>query len=157
MIVLKPDNKNVPNPKNPSVFLAGSIDNGVAENWQERLEDELRLLRVNVYNPRRDNWDSNLVQDISDPEFNHQVNWELDNLEAVDFPFVYFSPTSKAPITLMELGSLRDRKNVVVCCPKGYWRRGNVQVWCHRQGWDLIDNLDTAIDILRDMIMDHNS
>jgi hypothetical protein len=34
-----------------------------------------------TYNPRRENWDSSLVQSIDDLKFKEQVVWELDNLE----------------------------------------------------------------------------
>lgn len=149
MIVIKPDNGAKPNESFPSIFLAGSIDNGSAEDWQEIAQKRLAHLDVNVFNPRRDEWLPHLKQSIDEPEFSYQVNWEMDNLHSADVPFVYFAPTSKAPITLMELGSLIGRENVVVCCPKGYWRRGNVEIFCSRNGWKLYEDFEEAILMLR--------
>lgn len=31
---------------------------------------------------------------------------------------------------------------LVVCCPEGFWRRGNVQVVCGRYGVKLVETLD---------------
>ena len=41
-----------------NIFLAGSIEMGTAENWQERLVRELASEDVTIFNPRRDDWDS---------------------------------------------------------------------------------------------------
>lgn len=127
-----------------SVFLAGSIDMGKAEDWQTRISRELSDLDIVILNPRRDDWDSSWKQDISDPKFSEQVNWELDALSAADLILVYFDPKGQAPITLMELGLFSDH-NIMVCCPEGYWRRGNVQVVCQRKGISLFDKIEDMI------------
>ena len=54
------------NPLKPTVriFLAGSIENGLADNWQDRVAKELAEryngldCNVIINNPRRGNWDS---------------------------------------------------------------------------------------------------
>lgn len=149
--VIKPRDVDQRNPNgNTRLFLAGSIDNGSAEDWQIEVEKQIADLPVTVYNPRRDDWNPDLKQDISEPEFAHQVNWELDNIESADVLFFYFSPGGPAPITLMELGTAAHRsKKVIVCCPDGYWRKGNVQILCHRHGIMLFDKLDDAVFNLR--------
>jgi hypothetical protein len=44
---------------------------------------------------------------------------------------VYFDPKGQSPITLLELGLFHD-KDIIVCCPEGFWRKGNVDVnVCH--------------------------
>lgn len=128
----------------PSVFLAGSIDMGEAVDWQQAMTDALDHLDVLILNPRRDDWDSSWKQDISDPQFAKQVNWELDALGAADLIVVYFDPKGQAPISLLELGLHADT-NILVCCPPGYWKRGNVQVVCARKGIPLFDTLDELI------------
>jgi hypothetical protein len=45
-----------------SVFLAGSIDMGAAEDWQSRVEQGLRDLEIVILNPRREEWDASWVQ-----------------------------------------------------------------------------------------------
>lgn len=130
-----------------TIFLAGSIDMGKAENWQVRVEKALDGYDdITVYNPRRDDWDSSWVQDISNPQFKEQVTWELDHLERASLIVFYFDPNGPAPITLLELGLFLPTHDVIVCCPEGYWRRGNVQIVCERSGIKLVDNIDEFVD-----------
>lgn len=140
MRVLTPPNR----PKHPawwqpngiSIFLAGSIEMGVAENWQDRVINDLRRRNVTIFNPRRADWDASWVQSINNPQFNEQVTWELDHLTTADIAIFYFDPTTKSPITLMELGLVASQHSleteVVVCCPPGFWRKGNVDILCDR-------------------------
>lgn len=121
------------------VFLAGSIEMGRAEDWQSRLTQSVLTARptVVVANPRRSQWDSSWEQSIDNPEFRNQVEWELDHLERADLAVFYFQPGTQSPITLLELGKrLESAKahQTLVCCPPGFWRRGNVEIVCHRAG-----------------------
>ena len=118
----------------PSLFLSGSIEQGRAENWQGLLTERLKDLDVVVYNPRRDDWDSAWEQRIDFASFREQVEWELHYIEVADVVAVYFEPTTKSPITLLELGILSQRKpsSTVVYCPEGFWRKGNVDIVCRR-------------------------
>jgi len=125
----------------PTVFLAGSIEMGAAEDWQSIAIEELKVYTSIIYNPRRDDWDSSWKQDISDPQFNVQVNWELEMLEKSDIVIFYFDPNTKSPITLMELGYMARRSNVYVCCPNGFWRKGNVDIICERNGIMMFEDL----------------
>lgn len=102
-----------------SIFLAGSIEMGVAEDWQSKIVNTLKNKYVTILNPRRDDWDSSWIQEQSNPQFNHQVNWELNNLDRADIIFMYFAPDTKSPISLLELGKYVST-NMVVCCPKGF-------------------------------------
>jgi hypothetical protein len=130
----------------PRIFLAGSIDMGKAENWQQRLERELEDYDVIICNPRRDDWDSTWVQSINNPQFNEQVTWELENIESADLIVFYFDPAGQAPITLMELGLVAGLGlSAIVCCPDGYWRKGNVEMICDRWGITLYSNIDDLI------------
>ena len=135
-----------------SVFLAGSIDMGSAVDWQAEMTSALEDLPVSVFNPRRDDWDSSWVQDISDPQFNEQVTWELDHMDRATVIAVYFDPNGKAPITLMELGLHAREGKVVVCCPEGFWRRGNVQMVCARYDIPLVDTLEELISETRNRL-----
>lgn len=132
------------------IFLAGSIDMGKAENWQERLERELKDYDVVICNPRRDDWDSTWIQSIDNPKFNEQVTWELDNINAADIVVFYFDPSGPAPITLMELGlCVGNGQFIVVCCPDGYWRKGNVEMICDRYDIPLCNDIDDFIDRIK--------
>ncbi len=125
----------------PQIFLAGSIDMGQAEPWQDQVADFFALDAVILLNPRRDDWDASWEQSIEHPAFRQQVEWELDGLTQADYILMYFAPQSKAPITLLELGLMANSGKLHVACPPGFWRRGNVEIVCSRFGLMLYDGL----------------
>ena len=137
-----------------SVFLAGSIEMGRAEPWQAAVEEALADLPVAVLNPRRDEWDATWVQSIDNPLFRGQVEWELDGLDRATVVAVYFAPTTQAPITLLELGLFARSGKLVVCCPAGYWRRGNVEVVCARFGVPLVQILSDLVRAVRGRLIE---
>lgn len=148
MQVIKPNSKFQNVEHNCSVFLAGSIEMGAAEDWQKRIEKHFHEVNVTFYNPRRDDWDSSWTQEQSNPQFNKQVNWEMNKLERADIIFMYFSPETKSPISLLELGLHAHENNIIVCCPKGFWRKGNVDIVCTHYNIPLFENLNDAIGAL---------
>ena len=75
-----------------SIFLAGSIEMGKAENWQERVAASLRHMDVLLLNPRRTHWDVTWDQSADNPDFKKQVDWELDALDHADRVIMYFAP-----------------------------------------------------------------
>jgi len=132
------------------VFLAGSIEMGAAEEWQQRVVDELTdAANVVILNPRRADWDATWRQEAADPQFHEQVSWELDMLEAADIVVMYLEPSTRSPVSLLELGLCARSGKLRVCCPPGYWRRGNVEVVCRRYGIPLFAALDELIGDLR--------
>jgi hypothetical protein len=151
MLVLKP-----PTPLRldgrPSVFLAGSIEMGLAELWQARVESALGDLDVLILNPRRDEWDAGWQQTIHHSQFREQVEWELAALEQATLVAMYFAPDTKAPITLLELGLSAHGGRLIVCCPDGYWRKGNIEIVCARYGVPLVEELEALIAMLRERV-----
>jgi hypothetical protein len=142
-----------PNKLPKTVFLAGSIDMGEAENWQERVIHELSdMPNLTILNPRRDDWNSDWVQSITDRQFREQVEWEISAQEMANVIFMYFAPDTKAPITLLELGLFARSGKLIVCCPEGFWRKGNVEVVCHLFGIPLTGNLNDAIERLKNSL-----
>lgn len=129
-----------------SVFLAGSIEMGAAKEWQVPTANVFNKAGISVFNPRRDDWDSSWEQDISNENFKNQVEWEISHMDLADVIFFYFDPETKSPITLMELGLHAENKVSIVCCPKGYWRRGNIQVLCNWYNIPLFEDIDLAIE-----------
>ncbi|MDX1945966.1 MAG: nucleoside 2-deoxyribosyltransferase domain-containing protein [Pirellulaceae bacterium] len=150
--VLKPPTGPQLQPGETSLFLAGSIEQGVAEEWQRRVELALADLPVAIFNPRRQAWDATWVQSIDIPQFRGQVEWELAALERADVIGMYFAPTSKAPITLLELGLFARSGKLVVCCPAGFWRKGNVEVVCARYGVPLVSDFADFVAQLRNRL-----
>lgn len=137
----------------PSVFLAGSIEMGAASEWQADFERALADLDVTILNPRRDAWDGTWVQSIDNPQFREQVEWELAGQEQATLIAMYFAPATKAPITLLELGLFARSGKVIVCCPAGYWRRGNDEVVCRQNGVPLVESLPELVEAVRQRLM----
>jgi hypothetical protein len=128
-----------------SVFLAGSIEMGKAEDWQAMIQEKFSGTSVTFLNPRRDNWDSSWKQRKSNPQFRHQVEWEIAKQEEADIIFMYFAPGTKSPISLLELGLFADTTKLIVCCPDSFWRKGNVEIVCEKFNIDEFNSLDRAI------------
>ena len=126
------------------LFIAGSIEMGAAEDWQERVTHKLAPWNITVLNPRRDDFDPNAQQTITDDYFRGQVEWELAALEASDAILLYFAPSTKSPISLLELGLFARTGKLVVCCPEGFWRKGNVDIVCARYGIEVAETLAEA-------------
>lgn len=116
---------------NFSIFLAGTIDQGISKDWQQEVTMFLQNYRVNIFNPRRPSWDRNVKQTITDPVFSEQVNWELDQLEKVDLIVMYLLSNSMSPISLLEFGMF-SKSNMIVFCASDFYRRGNIEIVCHR-------------------------
>lgn len=134
----------------PSIFLGGSIEMGKAENWQERVSAALRHVDVLLLNPRRAHWDASWEQSIDNPPFREQVEWELDALDHADHIFMYFAPETKSPITLLELGlyAAKSPQKLVVTCPQGFWRKGNVDIVCNRHNVRQFDGINEYINYI---------
>jgi hypothetical protein len=154
--ILKPPTPLPPELSAPSVFLAGSIALGAAADWQSEVTDQLRDLDAVILNPRRDAWDASWKQSIDDPRFRGQVEWELAGLERAAVVAMYFAPDTQAPITLLELGLVAPTGKVIVCCPKGFWRRGNVEVVCARFRVPLVSDLTTLVTMVRDRVREQS-
>jgi hypothetical protein len=152
--VIKPNDRDQKITNGVSIFLAGSIEMGKAEDWQKTLTSELKSLGkgLTVFNPRRDDWDSSWEQKQSNAQFNHQVSWELNRLEECDVIFMYFSPETKSPISLLELGKFAGKKEMIVCCPEEFWRKGNVEILCTRENVPLFNDMESAIGALKTKI-----
>lgn len=116
----------------PTLFLAGSIDLGKAENWQDIVVQYFTNSPVTIFNPRRPDWDNSWKQSSDDPQFLEQVTWELDALERADVILMNLLPGSQSPISLLELGLFAHSAKLRVCCPTEFWRAGNVEVVCDR-------------------------
>jgi hypothetical protein len=115
-----------------NIFLAGSIENGKAEDWQSKLSETLdRFDNIVILNPRRRNWNP----DLDGRELKKQIVWEQEGISISDLVVFYFDPATKSPISLLELGQcLGSNKNVVVYCPANFFRYTNVEVTMSRYG-----------------------
>jgi Nucleoside 2-deoxyribosyltransferase like len=151
--IIKPTESARPN-WSCTIFLAGSIEMGSADckDWQTEVANSLDGLGVTLYNPRRDSWDSSWTQEQKSENFNYQVNWELNKLDECDIIFMHIEPNTKSPITLLEFGMFADSKKLILSCPDGFYRKGNLEVVCTRFNIPLYNDLETAIGGLRTLI-----
>lgn len=148
--IVKPNSEEQVTKNQLSVFLAGSIEMGKAEDWQKVLTSKLETLGkdLTVFNPRRDDWNSSWTQEQSNLQFNQQVNWELNRLDECTIIFMYFSPETQSPISLLELGRYSGAKEMIVCCPRNFWRSGNVEILCTRNNTPMFETIEDAIGAL---------
>ena len=100
------------------LFLAGSIEQGKAEEWQSRIIEDLKSFtsdvnieskstikkKLTIFNPRRPDWNPNLPQEVLHEVLRSQITWELDHLEMSDVICLYLDPKTTSPISLLELG-----------------------------------------------------
>ena len=156
MIIRAPYNINEREEGSTTLFLAGSIDNGHAVDWQYLVEEQLTEYtdeELTVFNPRRKKFAKSAKHTIDDPYFKCQVDWELDAMDETDYIFMYFSPGSSAPVSMLELGLYADSIcKIIVCCPDGFWRQGNVEIVCDRFNVPFFRELDDAIEHIKDYI-----
>ena len=150
-VITAPEPLEVKGEETLKVFLAGSIEQGAAEKWQDRFIEMVKDLDICILNPRRAAWDPTWKQDSSNPQFVEQVNWELDGQELADVIIFYFDPNTKAVVTMLELG-LFSAKPAIVICPEGFWRKGNVDIVCQRYGIKTAPDLEAAVSQIQDIL-----
>ena len=137
-----------------SIFLAGAIDQGLAEDWQKKVARSLDDLDILILNPRRDDWDSSWEQSIDNPQFKEQVLWEVRAQEAADLVVFVFTKDSKAPITFFEFGVFGTSKDAIVCAEEGFYRQGNLDIYCEYYNVPMYHNLDEMIADLHMLLED---
>ena len=124
-----------------SIFLAGSIEQGKAVDWQQSACQFFNKQEGYIFNPRRSKWNDKLEQSIKEPEFYEQVTWELSALDVAQVIAMYFDPDTKSPISLLELGLYAASGKLVVCCPERFWRKGNVDIVCERFNIPVVEDM----------------
>lgn len=128
------------------LFLAGSIDNGSAVDWQKQTIERLEEIYcdggidLEIYNPRDPNWNHSIDPSSADPRLVKQINWELNALEQADVIAMYFASNSTSLISLLETGLHMKGRNLVVYCPNDFHRCTNVRVTCDFYGVTCLDN-----------------
>lgn len=146
-----------------SIFLAGSIEQNTATEWQRRVIGMFKGYRdVVIFNPRRQAWDASWKNTASNPMFREQVEWELDALTKTKIILMYFDPATKSPISLFEAGLFANDGETLrvdgkvqrvsklhVVCPPGFWRKGNVDIVCEHYGIRQYPNLTQAVKAIK--------
>lgn len=135
--------------KQPRIFLGGSIDMGRATDWQAELVKSLADLDVLFLNPRRPDWNPAWQPVADEPEFRRQVEWELAALESADIIVMYFAPGSQSPVSLLEMGLHARGGKLILLCPEGFWRKGNVDITAERYGVEQVATMDELAAAVR--------
>lgn len=136
----------------PRVFLGGSIDMGSATDWQADLIKALADENVVILNPRRPDWNPAWKPEASEPEFRRQVEWELAALESADVIVMYLAPGTQSPVSLLELGLHARGGKLVVLCPDGFWRKGNVDITAQRYGLTQVATMEELLAAVRQRV-----
>jgi len=118
------------------------------KNGKNKAVQLLRDEDVIIFNPRRDDWDKSWKQSPDNKKFRKQVEWELKAMECADKILMYFDPKTKSPISLLELGLFANSNKLIVVCPKGFWRKGNVDIVCRRYEIEQAETIENAIQKL---------
>jgi hypothetical protein len=144
---------DIPNVKtNTKIFLGGSIEMGKAIDWQKDLIERLKDEMITFLNPRRSDWDSSWTQEITNPKFKEQVDWELNGLDIADIIVMVFDPNTMSPISLLELGLHASSEKMVVICPEGFWRKGNVDIVCEKHNIKQVNDIDELVKYIYEKI-----
>lgn len=125
---------------------------GNAENWQATIEHILAHENVILLNPRRDDWNKDWKPVSTDSNFRKQVEWELNALEKADIIIMYFAPKSQSPVSLLELGLYAKSGKLMVVCPEGYWRKGNVDIVCEKYDVKMYENIEMVVEAIKKKI-----
>ena len=154
--IITPDNIPSTSPFAPVLFLAGSIEQGKATNWQQKAIEfysaQQEISDLTIVNPRREVWPSELEQSIQNAEFYFQVSFELQHLEGADAVIMWLEPGTMSPISLFEFGlltgwaSMGALNKLVIGCPNGFWRKGNVEVVTNRYRIQLVDTFSDLLE-----------
>ena len=70
-------------------------------------------------------------------------------LEAADVVVMYLAPNSQSPVSLMELGLHARSGKLIVLCPEGFWRKGNVDLTAAFYGVEQVSSMDELEAVVR--------
>lgn len=129
----------------PLVFLAGAIDMGEADNWQERVIIALEQIDDFVLlNPRR--------KVFTEETETEQINWELNALEMCNLIMMWFPKDADAPISLFETGLYLRSGKLLLGVENGFFREKNLLITAQKYHVPVHHSLDQLIEI----VISHN-
>lgn len=142
------------------LYLGGTIGVAKTDDWREKVKDAIKDADgLTVFDPVIADWVR--VRNSKERKFNlhKQINWELEAQEESDYIVYYFSPTAKASFAFLELGffatmnnSSQSAMNILVCCPKGFWKKDYIDVFCDRYNIDKVETFSEMIEIIQEWV-----
>lgn len=163
IIEVRPDNEVKYDKNKFKIFLAGTIDDGRSEKWQNKLLSDMTFYHLTkdseedlgtgcdfslgsdreqdivVFNPRRDDWDDSW----EDEKIEEQIRWEQEKMDEADIIVMVLIDDSKSPISLLELGIYGPQGKLFVFCTDKFYRFLNVKLTCEKYWIDLYQTTDT--------------
>jgi hypothetical protein len=134
-----------PHPR--TVFLAGAIDMGEAENWQQEVIEAFKAdLSIILVNPRR----KQFTDDMED----EQIAWELEALEKANVILMWFPESAEAPVSFLELGLYLQSGKLLVGVEQGFYRQRNIELTSQRYGNPVYYSLTELITAVRNRLID---
>ena len=158
MKIVYPDNELcelkaiIGTPRTSSIFLAGTIDNGDSEDWQQELIDKLENVEgqlgmwFTIFNPRRKTWKKNATKE----DLEYQIKWEQDHLDEANLIIMNIADNSKSPITLLEMGLYATSGKLIVFCTDKFYRYDNVRLTCEKYMIPMV-NSTKVTDIVKEI------
>jgi hypothetical protein len=104
--------------------------------------------QYNIFNPRRNEWNSDWEQSITNAKFKEQVDWELNALEKADIIIMFFANNTKSPISLLEFGLYAQSSKMKVVVEEDFWRKGNIDIVCKKYNIQQYKNLEELLQNL---------
>lgn len=130
-----------------TVFLAGSIEEGAAVDWQSEVAAKFIKAGIDVLNPRRKDF-KKVEQSMENADMTQQIIWELKGLDCCTDILMNFCKDTKAPITLLELGLYADSGRLIVVCPDDFYRQANVQIVCTKHNIPFFTTINKAVNYI---------
>ena len=57
-----------------------------------------------------------------------------------------------SPITLLELGIHAKSRKLIVYCPEGFWRKGNVDIVCEKYNIKQVDSFEELKKAIKNLV-----
>jgi hypothetical protein len=147
--------EKLPEGPRSTVFIAGGLD--VNDDWQSRLIDKIKDLRIIVNNSRP------TVLTDSETAWKEHLKWESDIRRDACYVICYFTPTCASDTTLVHLGYCIGAADTAHCCYEGpetlvvcspdYPLRTLVHTLCEHHYIKCMDTLEEAADHIRKKII----
>lgn len=129
------------------IFLAGSICNGNAPNWQNDVSTYIEQTwieeEITIYNPRRDE------EFVPEMESGHAA-WTMSMISLSDYILLHLTGNTGSPISTLELGMFIDDPRLFLSINDDYVRKEVVLYHYNVFGIDqLYDNPNRCIDAMK--------
>ena len=77
----------------------------------------------------------------------------MDAIQNSDLVIFYFQPGTMSPISIGELYYVAALgKTTMVCCPEGFWRKGNIDIVCAKHNIRQYASLEELISNINNHI-----